>query len=144
MPIGFEFGFRKKPHVVKTRPDDWEQTGVDLTSFIRNVNQIKIQHSVFQEEAPTEIIPNKNPKIMLMWKASTFTQEESVLILNTDIWNMQHFSTDNLHEVFQTDTPIADISPEHALESVPARFSYDLKPGQGIVLITSREAVPED
>lgn len=144
MPIGFELGFRKKLHVVQTRPEDWEETNADLTSFIRNVNHIKTQHSVFQEEAPTEIIPDKNPNIMLMWKASSFTQEESLLILNTDIWNKQHFSTENLHDVFQTDTPIVDISPEYALESVPARFSYDLRPGQGIVLVTSREAVPED
>lgn len=144
MPIGFELGFRKKLHVVQTRPEDWEQTNADLTSFIRNVNHIKTEHPVFQEEAPTEIIPDKNPNIMLMWKASSFTQEESLLILNTDIWNKQHFSTENLHDVFQTDTPIVDISPEYALESVPSRFSYDLRPGQGIVLVTSREAVPED
>ena len=39
MPIGFEFGFRKKLHVVKTRPEDWEETGIDLTGFITSVNE---------------------------------------------------------------------------------------------------------
>ena len=32
-PIGFEFGFRKQPHVVQTRPADWEQTDIDLRPF---------------------------------------------------------------------------------------------------------------
>src|ERR1035441_7282450 len=30
IPIGFEFGFRKRLHVVQTRPEDWETTNVDL------------------------------------------------------------------------------------------------------------------
>lgn len=34
IPIGFKFGFRKRLHVVKTRPEDWEETEIDLTSYI--------------------------------------------------------------------------------------------------------------
>ena len=41
MPMGFEFGFRKPLHVVRTTPADWEQNGIDLTSYIAKVNSIK-------------------------------------------------------------------------------------------------------
>jgi starch synthase (maltosyl-transferring) len=144
MPVGFEFGFRKKLHVVRTRPEDWEETGVDLTSFIKSVNAIKTGNPIFQEDAATEILHHHNPQILLMWKASTKTSEESLLILNKDIWNKQSFYAENLLTFCHTCAPLIDISPEYRLDYIPAPFSYDLRPGQGIVFVASREAVPED
>jgi starch synthase (maltosyl-transferring) len=144
MPVGFEFGFRKKLHVAKTRPSDWEETGIDLTSFITAVNRMKAGHVMFQEDAPTEILSDQNPRVLFMWKASTHTQEESLLILNKDIRNRQHFYEKDLKECLQAGAPLLDISPENQLDYIPKPFSYDLQPGQGIVLITSRDTVPED
>lgn len=139
MPIGFEFGFRKRLHVVNTRPEDWEETGIDLTSFIGRVNSIKSERAIFQEEAPTEILHYENPNILLMWKASIRTREEALLILNKDIWNKQYFHAGELQRFLQAGAPLVDISPEYALDYIPAPFSYDLRPGQGILLITSRD-----
>ncbi|MBF0506828.1 MAG: alpha-amylase [Nitrospirae bacterium] len=141
MPIGFEFGFRKRLHVVNTRPEDWEETGIDVASFIGGVNRIKSEHAIFQEEAPTEILHHENPNILFMWKASIHTREESLLILNKDIWNKQYFHTAELKRFLQAGAPLVDISPEYALDYIPAPFSYDLRPGQGILLITSRDAI---
>ena len=144
MPIGFEFCFRKKPHVVKTRPNDWEETGIDLTSFIKNVNRIKGNYTIFQEEAPTEFLSGDNPNILVMWKASINTQEESLIILNKDIHNKQHFYADSLHKFIQAGGPLNDVSPEYRLEYIPEPFSYDLRPGQGLVLVTARETAIAD
>ena len=144
MPVGFEFGFRKKLHVVKTRPGDWEETGIDLTSFIAAVNRMKAGHVMFQEDALTEILSYQNPRVLFMWKASTHAQEESLVILNKDIRNKQHFHEEDLNECLQAGAPLLDISPESQLDYIPKPFSYDLQPGQGIVLITSRDKVPED
>jgi starch synthase (maltosyl-transferring) len=144
MPIGFEFGFRKRLHVVKTKPEDWEDTGIDLTYFITQANSIKSEHRIFQEDAPAEILHHDNPNVLLMWKASTHTQEESLLILNKDITHSQRFETDSLRRYLQSGAPLVDISPEDPLDYLPAPFSYDLAPGQGIVLITEREVPAED
>jgi starch synthase (maltosyl-transferring) len=144
MPMGFEFGFRKKLHVVKTRPSDWEDTGIDLTSFIAAVNRMKAGHVMFQEDAPTEILSDQNPRVLFMWKASTHTREESLIIINKDIRNKQYFYEKDLKECLQAGAPLLDISPEYQLDYIPKPFSYDLQPGQGIVLITSRDTVPED
>jgi starch synthase (maltosyl-transferring) len=138
MPIGFEFGFRKKLHVVKTRPEDWEATGIDLTPFIASVNQVKAKYAVFQEEARTKIEHDGNPNVLLMWKASTQTQQEALLILNKDINNKQSFYADNLYRYIETPAPLLDVSPEYRLEYIPTPFHYDLRPGQGIVLVTGR------
>ncbi len=144
MPIGFEFGFSKKLHVVKTRPEHWEQASADLTPFITKVNKIKAQHTIFQEEAPTEILHNSNPNVLLMWKASTSTTEECLLILNKDIKKEQHCYADSLQEYVQAGAPLVDVSPEYPMDYVPRPFSYDLRPGQGIVLMTTRDVPAYD
>ena len=144
MPIGFEFCFHKRSHVVKTRPEDWEETGIDLTAFIKDVNRTKENYTIFQEEAPTEFLSGDNPNILVMWKASINTQEESLIILNKDIHNKQHFYADSLHKFIQAGGPLNDVSPEYRLEYIPEPFSYDLRPGQGLVLVTARETAIAD
>lgn len=144
MPMGFEYGARRKPHVVKTRPGDWEKVYVDLSPFIREVNAVKSNHPVFQEEAPTEVLGNGNPNVLVLWKGSVKTQEESLLILNKDIRNRQTFSTPRVNDLVQAGAPLMDISPEERLDYIPEPFTYDLEPGQGIVLITTRDPMPED
>ncbi|MGA1874857.1 MAG: alpha-amylase family glycosyl hydrolase [bacterium] len=144
MTMGFEYGFRKKPHVVKTRPEDWEQPNVDLTSYIGRVNQLKSGHPIFQEDAPTEFIHYDNPQILLMWKASPYTREETLVILNKDIHNKQSFRAESLHQYLHAGAPLIDLSPEYALDYIPESFSYDLRPGQGIVLMTTRDSISEE
>lgn len=144
MPMGYEFGFIKRLHVVKTRPGDWEDIRLDLTDFIGRVNRIKSEHVIFQEDAPTEMLYHENPNVLLMWKASTHTREESLLILNKDIYRTQHFYAASLQKYLQSGAPLLDISPENPLDYIPAPFNYDLAPGQGIVLITQRDLPAED
>jgi len=76
-----------------------------------------------------------------MWKASTNDHEESLVILNKDIHNKQRFYTEKMQKFIQSGAPLKDISPEFTLDYIPSPFTYDLRPGQGIVLITSRDLV---
>jgi starch synthase (maltosyl-transferring) len=139
MPIGFEFGFRKSLHVIHTTPADWEETGIDLSAYVAKVNAIKRNHSVFREECPTNILPCNNPNVLLMWKASSTRQrQEALLILNKDPWNYQDFYTDHFRHFIQSGAPLRDVSPEFPLEYIHEPFHYGLRPGQGIVLVTSR------
>ena len=134
--MGFEFGFRKKPHVVKTTPEDWEETGIDITPFIRKVNRIKETYAVFQEEAATQIYTEDNPQILIMWKGSSHTDEEALLLLNKDTDNRQSFSTPSIHDFFESKAVVMDVSPENPLAYIPRAFSYDFAPGEGRVLVT--------
>ena len=54
MPVGYEYGARRKPDVVSTRPEDWESPHFDLTEFIGQVNAMKAATSVLNEEGPQE------------------------------------------------------------------------------------------
>jgi starch synthase (maltosyl-transferring) len=138
MPMGFEYGSRKALHVVHTTPADFEQNGVDLRAYISNVNAIKRNYSVFREECPTNIIPCQNPNVLLLWKASAKQKDEALLILNKDPWHHQEFYTDHFRHYVQAGAPLRDVSPEYALDYIHEPFHYALRPGQGIVLVTSR------
>jgi len=137
MPIGFEFGFRKRLHVVKTQPQDWEETDVDLTDFISRVNALKTRFRIFQEECPTQVLRYDNPAVLLMWKASVKTPEEALIILNKDPWNRQHFHAESLGGFIQGGAPLIDVSPDDPMDYVPVPFSYELRPGEGRVFVTS-------
>ena len=71
MPIGYEYGFSNRLHVVDSRPEHWEEPAVDLTGFIAQVNRIKNDYPLFGEESLIQKLDHPNPAIFMMWKAST-------------------------------------------------------------------------
>src|SRR5262249_19293720 len=48
--VGYEFGFRRRLDVVKTRPADREEARFDLTGFIGQVNALKRRHPLLAGE----------------------------------------------------------------------------------------------
>lgn len=138
MPVGFEYGFQRKLHVVETRPEDWEATDVDISDFIRSVNRMKQSYDVFGEECPANIMHAENPHVLLLWRGSTRTRQEALVILNKDIWSHQHFHAPDLRQYVQSGAPLKCVFPENGLEYIPRPFVYDLRPGEGIVLISER------
>lgn len=138
IPAGFEFGLRKALHVVHTTPGDWHENGIDLRPFITQVNALKRRHAIFQEEGPTWLVPCSNPNILLLRKSSTSQRDEAMLILNQDMGYHQEFYTDHLRHFLPAGAPLRDVSPEYPLDQVHEPFHYALRPGQGIVLLGSR------
>ncbi|HTL18447.1 MAG TPA: alpha-amylase family glycosyl hydrolase [Patescibacteria group bacterium] len=138
MPIGFEYGFSKPLHVVKTTPADWETTNFNLCDYVAKVNSIKKSHPIFLEESSTQMLHSPNPNILLLWKGSVKRPHEALLILNKDICHHQEFYTDTFRHYVQSGSPLKDVSPEYPLDFIPEPFHYGLRPGQGIVLVTTR------
>lgn len=138
MPIGYEFGFRRRLHVVETRPSHWEEPSADLREFIRRTNAVKRSAPVFQEDGPLQIIPVDNPAVLVMWKGSLKSRQEGILILNKDVRSRQWFHTPALRHWVQSGAPLRCVSPENPLDYLPEPFEYELRPGEGIVLIADR------
>jgi len=136
--MGFEFGFRKKPHVVHTTPDDWEQTDIDLGPFIRKVNRLKAAHEVFTEDVPTNMLHCDNPNVLLMWKGATRSRDEALVILNKDTHARQDFWAHDLRDYVQSGAKLRCESPENPMDHVAQPFHYQLRPGEAIVLVTER------
>ncbi|BBA34282.1 alpha amylase family protein [Methylocaldum marinum] len=136
IPMGFEFGFQKPLHVVETTPDDWENTDIDLTGYIKQINRIKSVHPVFDEESATQVLEHANPEILLMRKSANRERNEALIILNKDPWNRQNFFADNLYHLVQSEPPLLDVSPEWPLDYLPTPFQFELTPGMGRILVT--------
>ena len=73
-----------------------------------------------------------------MWKASVKHKDEALLILNKDLFRHQEFQSDHLRQHVQAGTPLRDVSPEYPLDYIHEPFHYALRPGQGILLVTTR------
>lgn len=138
MPVGYEFGFRKRLHVVETRPEDWEAPSADLTGFIRAANGVKRSHPVFNEECPTHLLPGRHPDVLVMWKGALHSREEALIVLNTNVHEYRRFEETALGRLVQSGAPLACVSPENPLPFVPEPFVYDLRPGEAIVLVAAR------
>ncbi|HUU02487.1 MAG TPA: alpha-amylase family glycosyl hydrolase [Myxococcota bacterium] len=82
MPVGYEYGFSRRLNVVKTRPDDWEQTQVDLSSFIAAVNRVKIETPIFGCEGHWRALgPYDQPTIVIEKSSAS---ERALVLVNKD------------------------------------------------------------
>jgi starch synthase (maltosyl-transferring) len=135
MPLGYEFGFRRRLDVVRTSPGDWEQTGVDLTDYIRRVNTVKDAYPVFQEEGLIQYLDHANPAVLVLWKGSARSRNQALLILNKDPGNWQHFHSQDIYRDIQAPPPLVDVSPDWPMDHIPTPFTYDLPPAAARVLV---------
>ena len=66
IPIGYEFGFRKRLHVVETRPTDWEKPAFDISTWIAEVNRMKDSLPVLNEEGPQRALLLADQKVAVL------------------------------------------------------------------------------
>jgi len=69
MPMGYEYGFKKRLNVVTTRPEDWEAKTYDLSSYIAGVNRMKLGCPVLLEEGPMMRANPKGEAVTLLLKS---------------------------------------------------------------------------
>jgi starch synthase (maltosyl-transferring) len=50
MPIGYEWGYREALHVAETSPDRREETGIDISDFIANINRLRTEVAALNVE----------------------------------------------------------------------------------------------
>jgi len=73
MPIGYEYGFKKRLHVVRTRPQDWEPLTYDLSPYIGGVNRMKRRCPALLEEGPmVRVSPSGEPVVLLLKSRERF------------------------------------------------------------------------
>jgi starch synthase (maltosyl-transferring) len=134
MPIGFEYGFRRRLDVVNTRPEDWESPGGDLSDFITSVNRVKASHRVFNEEGPVDLASTGNPLVFAFVKSTIDGKERALVVLNRDRHHSQVCDLGWL-----TGFAVADISPEQPLEHTLDFQICSLKPS-GVHVLYARGA----
>ena len=84
IPMGFEYGFRKKLDVVKTRPEHWEQPAFDLTRWIAQVNRMKASVPVLNEEGSQRAIYLGDGRIVCLLRRALRGPAWTIVLINTD------------------------------------------------------------
>ncbi|MCD6459274.1 alpha-amylase [bacterium] len=128
IPMGFEFGFRKKLHVVNTTPDDWETQQIDLGFFIQSCNLLKKTYPLFQADYPTDFFPEEAVAVFL--KRSEKSNEKALVLINYTDHYREFYNGSLFDSFFQGCSAIQDISPAYPMNNVPNNFHYNLRPYQ--------------
>ncbi len=85
MPIGYEYGFRSKLHVVRTRPENWEDPAFDLTDFIAETNRMKAAVPAFNEEGPQRMIHLGEGPFICLERRCDGSPDWAVTLVNADL-----------------------------------------------------------
>jgi len=84
MPMGFEYGFRKRLHVVETTPADWESPAWDLTGPIAAIHRTKAAHRALKEEGPIRPVDLGGPRSFGFVKQTRDESQWVLVALNLD------------------------------------------------------------
>jgi len=84
IPIGYEFGFRKRLHVVDTRPTDWEKPAFDISEWIAEVNRMKQSLPLFNEEGPQRALLLGDQRIAVLLRRAMRGPAWAVTLVNLD------------------------------------------------------------
>lgn len=127
IPIGYEYGFRRRLHVVKTRPEDWENEAFDLTSYIAAVNRMKAGEPVLNEEGPQRAVYLADGRIVCLIRRALRGPRWVLSVINADRYEKRSARIEGL------DGDIRDgreITPEGANEAFSMGMEVTLEPGE--------------
>lgn len=137
MPIGFEYGFRGRLNVVKTKPEDWERPAWELVDFITAVNRLKASRRVFNEEGPVEAIDCGNRALFTFRKSSRDGVERALVILSKDRRRAQVCDLSRLAHEFAGASGVEDVSPEVGFGPAAGTTIRQIEPS-GVRVLVSR------
>ncbi|MGE5547770.1 MAG: maltotransferase domain-containing protein [Solirubrobacterales bacterium] len=84
MPMGYEWGYRRKLDVVGTRPDQREATGIDLSAVIARINHAKAANRALNEEGPQVRLTDPSAAVVALLRVTPDGDEAALLVMNTD------------------------------------------------------------
>ncbi|MFP4279990.1 MAG: alpha-amylase family glycosyl hydrolase [Halochromatium sp.] len=112
MPIGYELGFRRGLHVVETRPEHWEEPSFDIRDFIAQVNAMKAEIPVLNEEGAQERFTAVDEPVVGLLRRSPQQAQHSAVLINPSFKDGQECSRDHLIEILDCDADqLQEITP---------------------------------
>ncbi len=131
MPIGYEFGFRRRLNVVDTRPDHWENPAFDISACVAAVNAMKRDTQVLNEEGPQQRITEPDEPVVALVRRSEVSAQRSAVLINPD--------PDNPHVVGHARLCEAlEIAPQRLVEITPEPPPPGRNAGSGGVALEPR------
>jgi len=85
MPMGYEYGFKRRLNVVTTRLEDWEAKTYDLSSYIAGVNRMKQGCPVLLEEGPMVRANPEGETVTLLLKSRERQPGRVLAVINSTL-----------------------------------------------------------
>jgi starch synthase (maltosyl-transferring) len=82
MPIGYEFGFKKKLDVVSTGHADWETSSFDISRFVRQVNNLKMRNPLLQDEGELNRLGSDRDALVLERRSQQAPGKKGWILIN--------------------------------------------------------------
>jgi starch synthase (maltosyl-transferring) len=132
MPMGFEYGFRRKLDVVDTRPDWWEEKLFDLSDFIAEANRGKAECPALNEEGAQKRVTASGSRVIGLLRQSGGHNEDAwaLTLINADL--------DRPHQLATATLGNARARLAEALEVTPGRLGRKLN-GSGSLRLQAGE-----
>jgi len=131
IPAGFEYGFRKKLHVVDTRPTDWEEPAYDLSEYIRQVNRRKKACPVLLEEGPmTRVTTPGGGKAVLLLKSRDRRPGRVLAVINPTLEETEVELPDLLELLGKPVPAWKDLTPGLAPLKLETDMKFSLNPAE--------------
>ena len=133
MPMGYEFGWRRRLDVVKTRPDQAEPRRFDLSRFIAATNAMKRDAPALNEEGPQlQLTPSGDPLVVLARRTQA-GDDWAFTLINSDAAAANEVDTDTLLDAVDG-TGMAFVEATPAADHTGVGLSLVLEPLQVRVL----------
>jgi starch synthase (maltosyl-transferring) len=138
IPIGFEYGFKRRLSVVQTTPADYENIQHDFSDFITQVNTLKSSYQILNEEAYIhKLSVYENEKITIFLKTSVTYKERCLILINKDFSEAHKVTITDYLLLLSWEKKIEDISLSNPLGDIILMDNITLKPGEIKVLYSS-------
>jgi starch synthase (maltosyl-transferring) len=126
IPVGFEYGFRGRLDVVHTRPEHWEHPLFDISAYIAEVNRMRTEIAVLNEEGPQRQIHLDDPAIACLLRRARSGPSWVLSVINTDLYAAHQVRITGL----DSDTLVAhEVTPEYSGQALAAGDVLTLPPG---------------
>ena len=131
IPIGYEFGFKKRLDVVHTRPEDWEEPAYDLTNYLAGVNRMKKGCPVLLEEGPMVRVNPPDEPVVLLLKSREAQPGRVLAVINSTREEQTGAAGQSEREPGHADAGLAGPDPGHHPAEAQGRDGVQAGAGEG-------------
>jgi starch synthase (maltosyl-transferring) len=132
--MGFEYGWKTPCDVVKSRVGDQEESSIDLTKFIKNINELSTTLGIFNEEGVIKPLTEYDREVLIIEKSSQ-EENKSLYVLINKNWN----NSNNIELPFPMlitrpfgDKSVEWLDSEGVITLEPAEVIYGVKEDQDV------------
>ncbi len=128
MPMGFEYGLPAKLDVIHSHPDQWQEKQYNLTDFITQVNQMKLNFPALREEGPIKRLTKSGKPVVMLRKSSETHPGRVLAVINATLSPQTGVKIDWLKQLGQPGSEIKEITPGAAPLPPGDVVKIDLEP----------------